>query len=449
VLFRLLAGERDLKAKTLKILFAGHSGISKTASLESLRTAILHHKPDLNVDIIDAEEGIEDMPLFLGQDLEPKKDKWQRAVANAIEAWKQEDPVPDVTLLSVHLSYLWQSHLSSPMSWPISFKDGPHQSFFAFLHEHFRPDCVIVLIDDIQAVLHRIRKKRYEFRLREIMHWRDTETLLADLLASHIAKQNNSHLYPHENSAVIAVRHSPEMLYRYLFERGRERIYASFPISAPRSILDPAERKVACDEIDGFRQGLAEHFTVFDPLTIDEFPIAIKYQSLGSQPAARAVELSVEDQWQIPAENTLCKEVRTAISLEVSQMAEISLKIGAEGRSEIARQTHIRDHRLIDQSDMVVIYRPTLRSDDGEWSHGTLNEAEYAQRRSKPFIVIRDPKNDPTLAAKTLGIELTPASTLDHLGDLHVPKNQAKLIQELISRIKERCEPVLPKREHG
>lgn len=428
-----------MKTKSLRILVAGHAGLKKTAALHRLRDEIIEQKPDSNVAIVEAEDGISDMPAFLGLDLERKQAQWQKSVIAAIEGWKSLDPMPDITLLNLHLSYLWQSHLFSPMAWPVEPVSNSTTPFFDYVKREFKPDIVVILIDDVQAVQSRTKSRGYEFRLREIMHWRDSEILLAELLASHVAAQKNTPLYPHENALVVAVRHSPNMLYRLLFDRQRLRIYTSFPIGAPRRLTDMSRRKAAFQEIDRFRRKLAEDFTVFDPLTIDEFPMQYKCDALKGAVTEPIINLPAGDQWTIPAEETLCDEDRQDVQLETSQVAEIALKLGAEGKSEIARQTQIRDHRLIDQSDIVVVYRPTMLG-DGDWSHGTYDEASYAYRRGKPFIVIRDKAEDPALAAKTLGLELTPASTASDLSGLSNPEIQNRLLEDIKKRVQTRCE---------
>lgn len=429
----------DGKGEPLRVVLAGHSGLSKKTVAENLKKEILRNEPEATVVIACAEDFIFDVPTFLARNRPDQVIEWRDSLSRVIDHWEMEGPKADYSFLLMHLTFQWHSHLISPLSWmlpprsPIGAPDALEDTLIEYAINKFQPHYFVTLIDDIQAVQARIRKHGYEFRLRELLRWRDTETLMADILGKHAARRVNSKHYPFENSPIVAIRHPPSMLYKFLRKRDVPRVYASFPIGTPRSINDNDARQKVMAEIDRFRSILHDEFTVFDPLTIDEFPL----QDVSKKSPSI---LAAEEQWPISAAHTLCGEDRGRMELRADDLEEVVAKLGGdEGKNEIARQTERRDFRLIDQSDFVIIYRPTYyKEKDGNWSRGTYHEALYSKGGGKPFIVVRDRENDSSLAADTLGLELSPASVYDEISNLHVPEQQDKALSEVIRRVRDR-----------
>jgi nucleoside 2-deoxyribosyltransferase len=443
----ILAGHRDAQ----RIIIAGHSGLLKRAVVKRLCAEITSNEPGAKIEIIGVEDDILDLPTFLERDLADQKIEWRDSIHQRVTKWQSHQSKAKYSFLLMHLTFQWHSHLVSPLSWMISpidasAKTALEDTLYKYAIEIFKPHRIVTLIDDIQAVQQRMGQHGYEFRLRELLRWRDTETMMADVLSKHTVDPINSRLYPFDNSPIVSIRHTPNMLYKYLCKPEIPRVYASFPVGSPRILEDQTKREEVMQEIDRFRSKLREHFTVFDPLTIDEFPLQYAFARAGSE---KQLQLSAIDQWPIPPEQTLCNEPRKTIELARDDVEEVVTKLGGqEGKNEIARQTERRDFRLIDQSDFIVIYRPTyLKKMDGEWSRGTYHEALYANRVGKPFIVVRDSKNDGSLAADTLGVELTRAQLCDSFTDLQLPENQEKALDDVIQRVQHRARSAISHRQ--
>jgi hypothetical protein len=225
------------------------------------------------------------------------------------------------------------------------------------------------------------------------------------------------------------------MLYRYLAEPEIIRIYASFPIGEPRR-APPDQRAQLTKEIDSLRTALSAEFTVFDPLTIDELPIkyALEKQTAdGKNPDT--IELEETAQWNIPAEETLCPEPRRSTLFPKSDAEDVATRAHPAEKTEIERHVEKRDQRLIDQSDCVVIYRPTYNKTEA-WSAGTRHEAYYAFQTGKPVFVIHDPSVDGALAPDTLGIELAPEDYYDKTENLSDPNRQKDALRWLIGELR-------------
>ena len=237
----------------------------------------------------------------------------------------------------------------------------------------------MTLIDNVHVVQKRIRENKYDFRLVELLRWRNVETLMTDILAQQVISEDyrreDSEKYPFEHSPVVAVRHPRNMLFKFLSEPELPRIYASYPISEPRRIAHDSGSNNSIDEINRFRQFLHNRFTVFDPVTIDERPMQLL---LGQHDNDEdKLNLPADAWWPSQGDNSLDGEELVEIpDLLVSDVKEIATEIGDES-SEIDRQIRSRDFRLIDQADCVVVYRPTYRKKD--WSKGTYHEMRYAQ----------------------------------------------------------------------
>lgn len=199
----------------------------------------------------------------------------------------------------------------------------------------------------------------YHFRLGELLNWRNLEALLTDYLSIQVIAQEvrsrDQPNRPFERSPIIAVHHPRTMLFRYLFHpRDIPRIYLSYPIGASRN----NSKTVA--EINSFRNTMHSHFTVFDPVTIDEKCLE-SLMGVGHSPQD-TVALPSALRWDMSAEDTLSGESFGDIeNLRVGEVTEITSRrtVGTqEVSSVIEYQIEERDFRLIEQSDYVIQYRP-------------------------------------------------------------------------------------------
>lgn len=446
----------------LRVVVTGHAGLEKGDVLARLCQYIYSQDPAWQAvgsnpeyrqrvekslaQVYEAETDL-DMLGFLELGWRDQQRLWRRSVSRAIARWEKEDP--RYAFFSIHLSYQWHSGFFSPFSWRIEIAtdkgEEMEDSLLRFIRDRFKPDYCVALIDDIQAVQHRIAPGIH-IRLRELLTWRNFEILLTDFLAKEAILKIHPDLElvgaPFEYSPVVAIRHPPEMLYRLLAEPECLRIYASYPISRTRD----KHR----DEIDRFRVALNTRFTVYDPLTIDERPLQkllkdYREHSSNVPALGQQLTLAAEDRWFIPAECTLCgEEPKEILNFEVNEIDEITRVFPGE-KTEIDRTIEARDFRLIDQSDCLVVYRPQFQK--GELSGGTEAEIRYAKNTQKRVFLIHDPVADGLLNPETFDVEfLGGPYRLDHISNLSDLANQGRVLEDLIKRLNENASALVARR---
>jgi len=436
----------------LRVVFTGHTGLKKRNVLERLAEHIFSQDNDWCerarltnpqvrknrekelVGIYGAEDQLEN-DTFLKQAERDQQRLWRASFLDAMDSWRSADPKPHYAFLSLHLTYQIYSQFFSPLAWKIPGHEhppDPQNVLVKYLRE-FKPHYIVTLIDDVHLVQRRIRENKYDFRLVELLRWRNVETLMTDILAqqviSEVYRREDSEKYPFEHSPVVAIRHPRNMLFKFLSKPELPRIYASYPISEPRRIADDTGSKNSIDEINRFREFLHDRFTVFDPVTIDERPM----QLLLGQPDRNdedKLTLPADAWWPTQGNNSLGGEGLIEIpDLLVSDVKEIATEIGHES-SEIDRQIRSRDFRLIDQADCVVVYRPTYCKE--RWSMGTHSEMLYAQDTGKRVFVICDPDADGPLNKPPFQVDIPMRDIFDNVTGLDNPDNQ-KIILEKVS----------------
>lgn len=255
----------------MRVIFTGQTGTKKKEVIKALKKEILKHHPEYPQDLdspdlrrfvadYNVENGFRPTTLisWLETSSQRKRERiWRNSLEEILEQEKREDP--RYSFLTLHLTFQRKSRFFSPLSWERTIE----------LIKQFKPDYCVSLIDDIYSIWSRIASGSY-LRLREIMTWRNIETLMTDILAKHVTPQDQkteTHKYPYKRSPVVSIKHPPEMLYKLLFRPDVLKIYTAFPITRTRD--DPKKRV----EIDNFRKTLHKNFIVFDPLTIDELPL--------------------------------------------------------------------------------------------------------------------------------------------------------------------------------
>ena len=431
----------------LRVVFTGHTGLGKIRVLEKLRSELLNHPNSPRVEIFDAEMGL-DVEYLLDLQVRLQQQTWKEAFEEFETCWQKNSPDVDIALISMHLTYHHASHAFSPLSWVIPEKYtvdcDRHDVLMRFLKEQIRPDYFVTLIDDAHYVKQRVQSHgTHDFRLRDLIKWRNMEMETADTVAAHaipseVLDQDTS-LFPYERSPIFAIRHPTKMLCQYLTKPKIPRVYASFPISQPRKLGSDV-----MEEINRFKQKLEEHFTVFDPSTIDELPIQAAFKNLDGD--ASELPLTSDDHWPSHhcIEDVLCETDRTDVLLNIDDVREIAREV-PDQKSELRDHVQRRDYRLIDQSDFVAIYRPTYGGRE-DYSGGTYHEAVYANQTGKPILIIKDQELDGNLSPETIGFAPRPAQRLNNIGNLHEREQQDKVLEKLVCLINEKSEELTSRR---
>lgn len=362
---------------------------------------------------------------------------WKSSFLNIKKQWlsKHDKPIKYVFLLA-HLSFQNEGHFYTPLTWTSTDETGAVSfAFLNFLVSDFSPNFIVTLIDDIYNVQSRLNPKHH-FRLSELLRWRNIESLLADYAMDAVEIENLVHkdaMFPYLNSPIFSIGQSAHSLVTYISSPHTPRIYLSYPISEPLKEWRFKNTRSLIDQINHFRVFFDANAVVFDPITINERPIYIALND------AQVRETALDDK-RVQDFSQLIMKLRKAHSESDSdavmaltdeieatgkawsfhrKVSEPELELGPlwpsadivrispvpisppapikrseiqeiitanHAKSEIDRQIKIRDFRLIDQSDCIVIYRPCMSKQD--WSTGTSGECNYARNSGKAVIVL-------------------------------------------------------------
>jgi len=468
----------------MRVIVAGHSGIGKSRAIGRLLREFYDRDekwPQLDenarkgrepaiaryfeADNIYAENGRPHDEKLLEDEWRTQAKEWGWHFSRRLEELLAQKPTH--AFLGIHLSYHSSGRLSSPLSWFAPYCDPTrdvkthyYETIFDQIINEFKPDCILTLTDDLAVVRQRIRK-RYHFRLHDLIVWREVEQLLADLLASRLAPPNGVPLgpYPFHKSFLVSVRQRATSINRLLTEPKSLRVYASYPVTDTRAHADRRQ------EIGDFVDALHRDFVVFDPMTIDDRALhgllenfleglvgseeekmlgrgekmkrlLNKYDLSGKQSLSlETLKLMASDQWPVTAKDVLaCSSRDDTLKIAADEIADVC-RPGENLPSSLDQQIRTRDFRLIDQCDALVAYRPMWHRSDGShrssFSMGTLAEWTYANSTGKTRIVIHDPEEDGEYATGVWDT-LKPANHyLHNIGNLSVKENRDQVFAKV------------------
>jgi len=385
----------------MRVLFLGTAGVNKKVFVERVANIAITTnrdvKPFLEVVDIDGEiknrlGGSTGYAAFLDNPIpKERQDTW-----NAVFEDKVLKPFGAIPSRPPHVFLILHG---------IYFRDKDYFSHVNFsLLRKFQPSVVVTLIDDAYDVANEINKREEQVvtgsgcSFAEALEWRAVETMTGDMIANHLYVDPSEHevdirrlgskgraLFrtpvPH---FVVAVKHSPEMLYRLLFERWRLCAYFSHPITAIQT--DPTK----VDIINNAMRMLSADYTLFVPDTIDEFPV-VKKADLSKKSRKTIRNLVVHEgkehilirRWPLKLDDTRpvavlpgCVDLKSLLRLE----------------RVVKAHTERRDRRIIRQKlDAIIAYRPYW---GGALSGGVDTEMAEAASRSIPIYALHVPKED-------------------------------------------------------
>ncbi|TWH92984.1 nucleoside 2-deoxyribosyltransferase [Bradyrhizobium daqingense] len=361
---------------------------------------------------------------------------WMSSFLEMKRTWLSNASKPKYVFLLAHLSFQSESHFYTPITWTHTADDGKISfAFLEFLLDDFKPTFIITLIDDVYSVQARLNPRRH-FRLSELLRWRNVEALFADYVMDAIEIRRGdrkSGLFPRLRSPIFSVRQSIYSLITYISDPNVPRIYLSYPITKPLTRWRCCRDRDMIDQINHFRHFFSAKVSSFDPLTINERPIQIALDGVRESEHAKEeqristlqrltaelataldqtdytnaktllgsinntlinscvsdedLDIRLGEMWPTEDEDTIAPFTPTTqISIKRSEMDEVITKNRAQ--SVVDRQIRVRDLRLIDQSDCVVIYRPGLSKKD--WSTGTQMECSHARASGKAIIILKE-----------------------------------------------------------
>lgn len=374
---------------TKRVIFTGQSGIKIDKALNGfISTAspfVRGHQIPLFLKIEDEmkniylrEYGKQDSPSIwiaeiLTLAIPAVYDLWEKAFTAILEKIESEENKTKDIFINFHASFYHHYTVE-------------YLSFVRVeLIRRFQPNLFITLIDDIYDIHIRLRELHQIFHpsyggatdpigaileLLRILDWRSKEIMMT----RHFANELNA---PHY---VFAVKHSYDTLYRLIFEE-KSKFYISHPISEVRRLQKRGETEEANQIIDAIHRlesKSSSEFVSFLPTTIDELRI----------------QQEEKDKKTVYVPNLMprwdSEKYRTSINLlyippPKSKTPDPLWEKGSEYPVELTLllkvlynhievQVSSRDHKLVEQSDFLFVYRPCF---NGNISDGVLKEIQY------------------------------------------------------------------------
>ncbi len=224
-------------------------------------------------------------------------------------------------------------------------------------------DVYVCLIDSVAALHGRLLKEHStEHTLKDLIVWREEEIIGTEMLCKGVNENT-----PFYCLALGGQEQTFETFYKLIFEPTCKRAYLSFPMT---HVADMEEVKI---EINEFRLTMKRYFTCFDPADLEESSLPL---------LARKAQANGLDFLEV---TTSGQKVR----LNLDEVMQIERDINS--------QTYARDFKLIDQSQMIISFIPTLADGRAAISSGVERELQHAHEAAKEVYVIWTSKKHPSV----------------------------------------------------
>lgn len=219
------------------------------------------------------------------------------------------------------------------------------------------PDMIIIIFDDILRVRKRLSQdtqwQGHKFTLGEIANWRREEI--------NTAYDHAKLFTPRPEVQLVAYENGPELLQDVIWSHGREKVYLSHPITG--------ESETMLNDIYEFGKTLSEYYVVFDPYMIKDWNTVEAWR--------RTVNAAIEAGEPRPTKLNFTMEYKTGAIHEEIDAHELEASI-----KNLRFQIIDTDYKLIENSDMVVVYHPRAAI-----SAGVMCEMVYAKALAKMVYV--------------------------------------------------------------
>jgi adenylate kinase len=255
-----------------------------------------------------------------------------------------------------------------------------------------RPEGIFyaTIVDSVYQIQRRLSETeqwRAKLTPADVIAWQEQEVFVSKMFAAY--ERVPHYLIAHDEPV------------RTLFDLicfKRSRIYVGYPITNLRREGQARLIEMARE----FGQRLRDHFVVFDPLSVKD-----------EEAAAFAKIGEAEFEQQFSAEQR-AEILAWAGSLE--QVRSWAQSLDDHTRLQLGRATVIRDLRLIDQSDMNVVFYPT-----SQMSFGVLSEMIHARTTGKKVYILYPFKSiSPFLEFYATGVHTPKADEPDPQTDYEV-----------------------------
>jgi len=224
-------------------------------------------------------------------------------------------------------------------------------------------DLYICLIDGVAALHHRLLKEhQIEHTLKDLIVWREEEVIGTEMLCQAMDRRGSMYCLARGSSGQTI-----ETFFRLVFQPSVKKAYLSYPMTAVVG-LD----QVRC-QIDTFRRMMKAAFVCFDPGDLEESDLPAK-----AKKALAAGQQSIK--LQVDGET---------VELSCQQIQQIE--------RDIYSQTYARDFMLIDQSDMIISFVPSMPDGRAAISSGVERELQHAHEAAKEVYVIWSSSQGPSV----------------------------------------------------
>ncbi len=213
---------------------------------------------------------------------------------------------------------------------------------------------VVDSVYQIQRRLEATEQWREKLEADEVIAWQEQEVFVSKMFAAY-------ERVPHY---LIAHDEPVQTLFDLICFK-RPKIYIGYPITNLRREGQAQLIEMARE----FGQRLRRHFVVFDPLSVKDEEAA-SFAKIGDEEFDR--QFSADQKAEILAWAGSLENVRSW-----------ARRLDDRTRLQLGRTTVVRDLRLIDQSDMNVVFYPT-----SQMSFGVLSEMIHAHTTGKKVYII-------------------------------------------------------------
>jgi adenylate kinase len=224
-------------------------------------------------------------------------------------------------------------------------------------------DMYICLIDGIVALHKRLTDEHsVEHSLKDIIVWREEEIISTEMLCKGINDR-----IPFYCLARGSEGETTETFYKLAFEHRAKKAYLSFPMTTIGNM------KGVKKDIDEFRRLMKPLFICFDPGDLEESFLP-RYAEEATRKGLDYVEVTA-----------------------VGRKARLDLQEVRQIERDIKSQTYARDFMLIDQSDMIISFIPTMPDGRAIISSGVERELQHAHEAAKEVYVIWPAEETPSV----------------------------------------------------
>lgn len=363
----------------MNILFFGPSGVRKSQAGKAFLNVCASQMPGCKTQYLDVKNFLKGSTHNL---IKYPHRLQQDEVASAISLMARELVKADLNVIGLHAVHFCSGIPVFPCV-PANVRE-------------LSPDAVVTLIDDTYVCRQRLTDVGYPYTHHELLVWRAIECGFADNLAEACGTRN----------ILIAAKHPSITLYRILFQPKVPRLYSGSQITRVRNVPE------AHEEIDTHRRRIHQQFAVYDPLTIDDRLLINHLTAEDTDDDAENTDGHVEntDDEMISIEldsRWVCDLLGLGseylamvpdngnvfpVQISGSEARALSRPIERSSwRNIIDAHITARDFRYIDQSDVMVAYRPRY---NGHESRGVAAEKSHAAFGAGIPVVEYTPPSD-------------------------------------------------------